>query len=337
MDALGRVVAWRELVRGLDPATIGSPLSPAGVRAALDAALEPLTDDALARAASVSGRPFSTACVVVARTVFTAPLEWCAVLLARGTAVVVKHPEGAPGLAPHLVAAAREVGLPLGATADRTAVFGPELLVAMGNDDTIGALSGVPAERALLFGARFSIAWVREVRSLEAVAADAALHDGRGCMSPVAVATPLPFAEVLPALAAAMANAERAVPRGAISAWEAARIRDRRALARAVGQAVEGPGWAAHGLPPDRFDPTALPRVLAVHTLPDLAAFTRWIGPAAAHLSTVATDDPSLLPGEGARGPILFPGARVVPVGAAQRPPLDRLHDGVDWLRQTVR
>jgi Acyl-CoA reductase (LuxC) len=324
---LQRVIDWLAELRATDPVPLGAPLSPVGARLAWDAALGALEPEALSRAAALPGAPFASAAVVVARTVFTAPLEWAAVLLARGTRVVLKVPHDQPATGLALATAAARHGLPLAATPDRAAIGGAELVVAMGSDASVAEIGAQStAARRLLFGSRSSVAWITDPRSLDAVAADAALYDSRGCMSPVAVFTPLPPGEVAAGLAAAMDRAEAAVPRGAITAREAAEIRARVALARAAGTSRVGPAWGVLTLPAERFVPSPLPRVLTVHGVADRAAFSAWLARWSESLSTLGTDDAGLA----------WPGVRVCAPGSMQRPPLDRRHDGVDWLRATL-
>lgn len=326
MRRLKAVRAWRNRLRGVDPVVAAPHLSPEGARLALDVALDALSDDALAHAVGMAGVPYAHATVVCARTVFTASLEWCAVLLARGTAVTLKLPAGVPGLGPEMLAHAAALGLPLQITDAHGAVRGSELVVAMGSDATIEAIRAelMPGVRFLGFGHRFSVAWIREVASLRGVAESAALHDGAGCMSPVAVFTDLPLSEVVPRLAEEMASAAARWPRGPVAAADAAQIRTRGALARVVGTVAEGPGWSVHGLPAERFLPASLPRSLAVHRVSGFDEVHPKLGD---RLSTLGTDDPE----------VSVPGARVCAPGEMQRPPLNRLHDGVDWLQETLR
>lgn len=325
------VGAWRDRLRSVDAAAAAPHLSPEGAAHALTVALDALGDDALAAAAAVPGAPFRTATLVCARTVFTAPLEWCAVLLSRGTAVRCKLPAGVPGLGPVLAEHAAVLGLPLVVTEQRGAVQGAELVVAMGADATVADIGTqlAPDTRFLGFGNRYSVAWVRRVESLTALAEDAALHDGAGCMSPVAVFTDLPTPVVLGALGAAMADAQRRWPRGPVSAADAARTRTRRALARVVGAVAEGDGWSVHALPVEHFLPASLPRSLVVHQVVDVEQLR---GPLTGPLSTVGTDDPT-----GLATVLDAASVRVCAPGEMQRPPLLRRHDGVDWIRETAR
>src|SRR5690606_38507510 len=118
-------------------------------------------DASLAKAVAKGGRPFEAATFVAARTVVTAPIEWLAVLLARGAAVTLKHPAGQAGLAPWLRDHAVTLGLPLAITDDRDAVRGAPLVIAMGDDDTVAAVqaSADAGARVLGFGHRVSVAW----------------------------------------------------------------------------------------------------------------------------------------------------------------------------------
>ena len=322
-----RVLRWRDRLAESDPSQAAEGLSAAGAREAFQASLSALNDEALADAWARSGQPFERATMVVARTVFTAPLEWCAVLLGRGTAVHLKHPEGLPGLSSAMVTAARAERLPLTASADRTTIQSADLVVGMGADSTIERIAKdlPPGVRFLGFGSRFSVAWIRDLRSLNAVAYDAALYDGRGCMSPVAVFTDHP--EAGSALADAMQTHEAVLPRGETTSQEQAQLRTRRALARVVGMVHEGPGWSVHELPSAHFSPAGLPRSLMLHQVKDGGEFVRLIRPHLSKLSTIGTDEPAL---------VRELGVRSCAPGEMQRPPLNRRHDGIDWLSATL-
>lgn len=342
-----RVRAWRDRLRQLDPSYQPTGLSPEGAREALDAALDALDDDSLDRAAAVGGKPFATAAVVAARTVTTAPIEWCAVLLGRGSAVLLKYPQDDPGLAHLLVNAARDVGLPLVGVAEHEAVHQADLVVAMGSDETVRDLRAAipPRVRLLAHGHRFSAAWITGTPlpmdgripddfqgSWAGLAADAALHDGRGCFSPLAVFTSVDLDVACDRLAEAMEHASARWPVGTVSPGEHASIRARRALARVTGELREGDGWAIHGLPVEHLDPISLPRCLAVYQVEDVTSAARALAPWARWLSTVGTDDP-----DSAGTWISLGATRVCRPGRMQRPPLLRPHDGEDWLHATAR
>ena len=318
-----RVRAWRDELRDADLSEVDTGLSLSGTRLALTLALDALDDASLAAVESTAGEPLDSAAIAVPRSVCTAAIEWSAVLLGRGTKVTIKHPTGHPGLTPLLCRAAQRVSLPLFATSDRGALGGQELLIGMGRDETITALDAQSSGKFLGFGHRYSIAWT-EHGGWDAIAADAAVHDGRGCMSPTVVLTPLPLAEASNKLAEALARAQEKWPVGARGEGELAAIRSRRALARAVGHAIDGAAFSVHALPERFFEPLPLPRSIAIIRTEDPAAVLR---PFAPQLSTVGTDSPLSWPST----------ARVCRLGQMQRPPLLRLHDGVDWIAATRR
>jgi hypothetical protein len=318
---------WRDRLRGADLTTVPTPLSPAGLHLVWTDALDALDDESLDAVAAMPGTPFRTAAMAVPRTVPTAPVEWCAVLLGRGTQVILKPPAGDLGIVPLLVDAARIEDLPLSAGEGHRALDGAELVVVMGEDDTVRAVrTSHPRATVLGFGHTFSVAYAGNDASIDAVAKDAMRFDGRGCMSPVALLTPLPLESACAALGRAMERAEAAVPRGAVTAAEGAAIRTRRARALVEGVVHEGDTWSVHGLPPERFSPLGLPRSLAVHHVTE-ETLDAVLAPHARALGTFATDGPSPP----------WPHVRVCAPGEMQRPPLVRLHDGVDWLAATLR
>lgn len=334
------VAAWRDALDAVDAEAVG--LSPQGAVEALHAARQTIDDAGLARAAAVPGPPHPTAVVVAARTVFTAPIEWTALLLGRGSTVVVKVPAGHPGPWPTWARQARSRGLALSVTEDRDVVLDADLVVAMGSDASVDAVAAACRGTTLRLGHRFSAGVVvgSEVAPDPKVpdgfgdvwggfAADAALHDGRGCMSPQVVLTTGDLEVCGTALAGAMARAADRWPRGPIGPGEAARIRARGALARASGGRVwSGDGWSVHALPPSMFTAEALPRSVALCRVPDLAAARRYLASHAMHLSTIGTDAPEHLGGLGT--------ARVCRPGRMQRPPLDRAHDGYPMIPVTL-
>ncbi len=329
------VGAWRDALRELEPGLYMPHLSPEGARIAWRASLDALDDAALAAAAAVPGTPYARPAVVCAGTVATAALEWVAVLAGRGGEVVLKHPRLQPDIAPLLGEVAARVGLPLRVSGERAAVSGADLIVAMGRDDTVRAVRlANPRSRVLTLGHRFSVAWVTSARSVawDLLALDLAIHDGRGCMSPTVVFTPLPLRQATELLAVAMADRERRMPRGRLAPAEAAAIRSRNALAQVVGVVRVGRGWAIQGLPGQRFRPVGLPRSPMVVCVPHALAAARLLRPWASSLSTVGTDDPDVASVWYRTG-----ASRVCPLGAMQRPPLARVHDGHDLLRVTIR
>lgn len=313
-----RVRAWRDRLRSapLPPTN----LSPAGLALIRDLALDALADDVLDRVAAMSGAPYPSASFVAARTALTAPIEWLAVLLGRGTQVHLKVPRGDPGLGPWLTQHAVAEGLPLTCS---DALTPAPLVVVMGSDNTVREVQASMPEstRVLGFGHRFSAAWSPWGEDPAPLATDLAAHDGRGCMTPAVVFTDdLRQGE---ALAAAMAEAEARWPRGAISDAESAALRSREALARVTGKVWAGSGWSVHALPASRWSPVSLPRsaqlVVTTDAQPLLAP---WLDA----LSTLGSTAPRAAPDH----------VRLTTPGQMQAPPVERHHDGVDWLRATL-
>jgi hypothetical protein len=321
------VRAWRDRLRADTPPT--TRLSPAGARHILTLALDALTDDALDAAAAIPGAPILDAAFVAARTVHTAPLPWLAVLLGRGGRVLLKAPRGEPGFAPWYTDHATRVGLPLRWSEDRDEAVHAELVIAMGADATVASIRDAarPGATVLTFGHRFSAAWLAAGDDPSAVARDLAAHDTRGCFSPAIVFTP--DAGTIPALCDAMASAEARWPRGELADAEHAALRARRARARVAGAAWEGPGWSVHQLPIAGALPAALPRSAQVVVVDDPRAAWQALAPWQAKLSTWGANDPSTAPP--------WPGVQTAALGQMQAPPLLRPHDGVDWLRATLK
>ncbi len=331
--SLERVRAWRDRLRADRDAAPDVGLSTEGRGLVIDDALDALTDDALVEALSPGGAPFDRAVVVAARTVVSAPIEWLALLLARGTDVVLKHPAGAAGLAPWFVSHAEAVGLPLVATEDRGAVNDAPLVVAMGDDDTIASLRASldPSVRFLGFGSRFSVAWwSKGSADADVLARDLAAHDGRGCMSPAMILTDDPDG-LLALLPDAMARAQARWPRGEVSAIEHATTRSRAVLARATGRAIAGEGWAVHLLPAEHASKVSLPRAAQIIGVADIDAALALVAKDAHRLSTIGVAS------QGAAKWATTGAPRVVALGQMQRPVLVRRHDGVPHLTLLVR
>jgi hypothetical protein len=312
-----RVRRWLAGLRGAQPPR--GLLSPAGAALVWREALDALSDEALDAAWSIPGPGWASVGMAAPRTVPTAPLEWCAVALGRGARFVLKPPAEDPSVGAFLAATAQAAGLPLVLDPDRSALLDPDLAVVMGTDETVAAVRTARGGRAVLgFGHRTSFAWVTDPASAPAVAEDAARFDGRGCLSPALVLTPGDPEALAEALARALAAVEACVPRGDLTPIEGARLRLRTARDRIAGRLREGPGWAVSVVAAAPEE--ALPRWLPVLSVADAPAALAAVD--ATHLSTVGADAPFPAPS----------GARVVPCGRMQRPPLLRRHDGIDWL-----
>ena len=314
---------WRDRLRQVTPPAFG--LSRPGADLAWQSALAGLGDDALQQASQIQGRPYSTAGFIAASTVFTAPLEWCALLLGHGTRVALKLSSQHESLVAPLQQTAHDSGLPLYVSTSADDAIRADLLIAMGNNNTIAELKRQRGRRSFLgFGHRFSAAWIEN--AWDDVALDLAIHDGYGCMSPVVVFTPRPLGVAADQLAEALDAVQKRIPIGPRAPAELAAIRARGALAQVTGTVRSGSGWSVHGLPANQWTPGALPRSIAVCSVADRASVRRILKPHQASLSVMADAQDHL-----------WGTARVTRPGRMQRPPLDRIHDGVSVLRAVVQ
>ncbi|MFZ5475601.1 MAG: acyl-CoA reductase [Myxococcota bacterium] len=307
----------------LDPAAWDTGLSPENARACWQAALSCVTPEALT--GPVSGTRPDAVLIVCSGNVFTAPLEWMLLLAARGVRVIVKPASGQEAAVRAMAACIPgvEVREWQGGDVEAEAAAMREVrgVVAFGGSEALAAIAKriPPGVVYLPFGPRFGVAVVQ--RPTRDVVIDHALYDGRGCMSPAAV-----FAREsdLDELAAWMAEAQAKWPRGPLSPAEAAGIRARIILARAVGEKRVGDGWGVLRMPLAQFHPEALPRVLVVYPFADVEEVRAAVAPWRSQLGTVASD----LPG-------VFLGApRMCAPGRMQFPGAGRRHDGVDVLAE---
>ena len=329
-DRVPAVLRALHRLRAPDPTPWSEGLSPANARRCRDLALDLITEAGLRQAAAgLQGLPEEVA-LIAARGVYTAPLEWVALLLAAGARVWIKAPGDAAEFLTALVAACAAEGLPARLGSGHRVPDSARGVVAFGSDDTTAALRlAYPDRRLALYGHRFSVAiWapsgpVRAADRAEAAAAlalDHALYDTRGCMAPAAVWTTDDPAALSDALATAMAEAERTLPRGVLHPSLGPLLRERLGLARVLGRVRAGEGWAVATLPADRFLPVALPRVVTVIPAVDLEEIQAQLQPWAARLSAVGT--------QLTEGQLSLPGARVCPLGQMQTPAFPRAHDG---------
>ena len=330
-----RVREWRGVMRDSLDVLPRTMQHPATLRAAVDIALDALTYQTLEKFEQRQVRPYDTAALVLARTVPTACIEWCALLMGWGSRVTLKPPTATPHLAQWLVTTAHEAGLPLRSTHDRDALAKADVVIAMGRDETIRDI-GKPlpnTTRYVGLGDRFSVAWVDGDTPWERLAQDIVLHDTRGCMSPTAIFTPLPLRPACEALQQALDCAAQTLPSGEVMPFEAAAIRARRQLAEATtGVALASEHGEVHGLRITLQPPAALPRCVAVYHVSTPQAMADALASSSERLSTVGAPKASHAFFEAA-----FPRVRVCDVGDMQRPPLQRLHDGLDWIAQTHR
>lgn len=309
----------------LDPAAFDTGLSPENARACWSTALACASMADLSR--PLPGSPPGAVAIIASANVFTAPLEWAYQLAGRGVKVYLKASSAQRASA---AAIGRIEGVEVGhwrggdVAAEKAALARVDAAIVLGAEATIDAIRARSATPVVGLGPMFGVAaWTGDAH---AHARDAALYDGRGCMSPAAL---LGRAVDLDALAGAMAEAERRWPRGRVSAEEASEIRRLASLARATGTWREGPGWGLARLPLSRLEPRGLPRVLCVYEGDDDEVAAA-LGPWRTQVGTVAGP----VPGN-------YPRARRCNPGQMQAPPGDRrLHDGIDvmealWTRSS--
>jgi hypothetical protein len=324
------VQAWGNL----DPSGWNTGLSHAGARIAQKAAVEGVLADSLEREGHTAPKTLVIWC---ASNVFTAPVEWCALFAALGSRVVLKAPSSAPEAALALAREFSALGTSAHVLGHREALGlleDADALLAFGSDESLAAIDGALPEAApaglhtSLHGHRASFAVVSgDPAVADGLAWDAVLHDGRGCMSPHGIfclGDPAPLAA---ALAKSLALLHGEVPPGPLEPWQGPEWRRRCGLARALGSSLAGEGWAVNTLPPREVGLGPLPRMLTVHPIESLEELK---GLAQLPLSTCATDlDPEAFADVGLADPGFH---RICAPGDMQRPPLDRLHDGVDLV-----
>jgi len=301
-------------------------LSPAGVRHAQATAAD-LIDTSLFRQ---PGSPPKRLLIWCASNVFTAPLEWVAQFAAMGTKVILKAPSACPIPTEAIAEAFGEFGVVAHRLDHQKAL--PLLdecdaLLAFGSDESLHNLEqqlpqGLPRS---LHGHKASLAIVLPTHPEEiarAIVDDAILYDGRGCMSPIAVFCLGEAEALLEATHRALQDQAHKIPVGRLSAPEGAHSRRRIAIARLTGRAMGHTGGASLLMDPNEFEFLALPRLLPIHPIQSLEEI--------AHLhplpwSSCATNvAPETLHPLGAH--------RICKPGELQRPPIDRLHDGIDVI-----
>jgi hypothetical protein len=301
-------------------------LSREGVELALARHLElDATDAELSRLVSAAPE-VERVHVILSANVFVGALRALALARAASDAVTVRPSRRDPAFARVLVAAAATDAVRLAEDASPMDVARGEIHV-YGRDDTIARVRAAarPGVRVRGHGAGMGIAWIcaeaDPVDAANALASDVVPFDQRGCLSPrIALvcgddARALAFARALhDALAAWSAR----VPRGALSADEAeqrARYASTMSFAGRVLAAPEhlvalAPAGAPLAVPPPG-------RHVHIAHVPDAASAVHLLAPLARFVVVVGAADPR---DAAALAP---PHARISPLGAMQRPPLD--------------
>jgi hypothetical protein len=325
MRAVGRLAAWSR------PVSLSDGLSAPMAARCLSLATGAIHADAIRDALAIPGRPPSSAAVVAARGVFSAPLEWVVLLAAAGARVHLKAPRAASSFSEALTEVFEAEGLPV-EVSTRRELPDVEALVAMGSDAALAALARRHAHARLsLHGHRLSVAVVRDTGSATAAALcdDAALYDGRGCFSPVAVFVLPPGdpSALHDNLASSFEEAQRLWPRGAVSSALGPEWRRRTGLAKSLGSLRESEAWATTVLPASFFEASPLPRFLPIHPVRDLGDVSGTLASWSGHLAACATDlmDVDSLLAMGFE--------RICRPGRLQLPPFGRPHGKREPLR----
>jgi len=330
VEAVMRAV--ERLSKSVEPSGFSDGLSPSMAALGLETACGLITRSQLQGLQAIEGKPPATAMVVVARGVFTAPLEWVAGLAALGAKVVLKAPSASPSfceaVADCFVAESLAVEVRTGH--ELPAV---DAVVAMGSDASVALIaqhySDIPTS---LHGHRFSVELVTGEVDVEAVAQDIALYDGRGCFTPTGVfvlGTPTDAEAVGRRLADALVHAESLWPRGHFDPALGPVWRERLALSRVKGRVYGGTTWGVAVGPCSLFEPSALPRWITVHAVSSAEAMLDVLTPWRQHWAACATDTMSSLSAVLERGGF----ERVCEVGQLQRPQFGRPHGGSPFLR----
>lgn len=221
-----------------------------------------------------------------------------------------------------------------------------DAVVVFGRDETIRHFrSRCRDDRIFVgYGHRASLLWAGRIGRptpalAEAVARDVGAYDQAGCLSPQCLlldpATALsPLTELLVRALSREAQ-DHPVRR---SAWEAARIREARTVARALGWPVWDDGerlqWTLVVRDLPQFQPSCGHRVLYLDAVPE-ARLEHWLAPLAGHLSTIGIAGP--LPAAVRKLFCRLGASRFCPAGRMQHPSPLWHHDGRTPLADLVR
>jgi hypothetical protein len=227
--------------------------------------------------------------------------------------------------------------------------------IAYGSDEALAALRRrVPGTtRFVAYGHRLSFGVIgREVLTREGVraladraAADVAAFDQQGCVSPhlvyVEEGGPVSPRDFAAAMAAALGELERSLPRGRIPLGASAAIQNLRDMAEMGGAEVwaspGGTAWTVIYQEDPAFSPSCLNRTVRVKPLADLAHLPVLLTPLAPRLQTagVAVGEGRLPTLAAALGRLGI--SRLCPVGQMAYPAFAWHHDGRGNLIDLVR
>jgi hypothetical protein len=304
-------------------------LTPAGVELGLESLETDASEDDL-RALVASATPVPRVHVVLSANVFVAPLRALALAWAAASRVTVRPSSRDPVLTRWLVREAGDGAIALATERDVAAIDSGAIHV-YGRDEAIAAVVARARVPVVAHGPGMGVAVVgaraRIEESADRLAGDVVPFDQRGCLSPR-----IAFVEGPPehgerfalALHESLQAWARRVPRGQLSPDERAQSVRWTSMAAFAGLTWTGADHAVALLPAEAA--LAVPpsgrhvAVAAVRTLDEVAVA---LAPFARYVVAVGLDADTY--SEACREPSRFApaGARVMRLGAMQRPPLD--------------
>jgi len=327
-----------------------------GVREGLHGWSRDALEELRARELRPRARVPGVTAVWLAGSIPTASFASLIMPLLAGSAVYAK-PASADRASPELFAATLreidpQVGAALALGEDARALEHADAVVATGSDETVRALRAAvpPMTPFVAHPHKLSLAAIGPAIDLGSaarrVALDAALWDGRGCLSPAWVlvidGTRGRAAGLAEHLADELDRLATLLPQGPLLPAEHSRLRERRAAAAMRSDArLHTPGdtteWTVVVDPgPGRPEPGAL-RFVPVIPVSDVASIARFCARLAPHLSALghAGFDLDQRPLE--RALASGGGSRLCPLGRMQLPPIDWHHDGQEPLGSLLR
>jgi hypothetical protein len=300
--------------------------------------------------------PPALTAVWLAGSIPTGAFAAIALPLLAGSAVFAR-PSSADPVSPALFAESLaevdpEVGAAIALRAGEAVLAQADAVVAYGRDETIAELRArVPPSRVFVgYGHKLSVAAIGPQAALtdaaRRIALDAALYDGRGCLSPAYVLvddTPGGRARDLAvALATEFEVLRTKLPRGRLMPDEETALHERRASyamseATRVWLSQGSTDWGVLlGIEGIRPAPGTL-RNVPVVPVSGLEGLARWCAELSPHLSSLGVE--GWRAGEEALTEVALAGAgsRICPVGSMQLPRIEWRHDGRGAIEPLMR
>jgi acyl-CoA reductase-like NAD-dependent aldehyde dehydrogenase len=302
-------------------------LSTEGVELALSRHVEVEATDADLTKLVERARDASRVTVVLSANAFVGALRAIALARAASTDVIVRPSRRDPAFAHALVRAAiagGDRGLRLVESLDVASIDHGEIHV-YGRDDTIAEVRAKARVPVRGHGSGMGVAWISSRADLaeaaRALADDVVVFDQRGCLSPriaLVIGDEARAAELADALHIELERLATVVPRGELPADERAAAGRYVATMTYACRALVGRQHALGVASPGA--PLVLPppyRHLHIAPCESLEAAAKLLAPFAKGVITIGSDDAA------AARVLAPPWARLAPLGAMQRPPLD--------------